>query len=429
MKHITRTALAVIMLTVGFIAQAQTDESMIDPNNIFVEGVIWTRIETDTSPQARVDFQNRVIAVFDGDEWHSFPYPPNVDSVGDATLRPDGMVVVMLSRLGDNMRPENVWLLDPQTSTYVHPPMVCEGNVIKAMPGETGEWVIGHNSEDTFLCHSGTGQIRDVLPNGLDAWRLFPSPNGHYFVLTAMDWNSDGDFLVFAYRLDADELSLLGKASRDLDRTVHMCGWVSNTQGALCAPDTYRSWPGTTYYAFDVTQADSLVLAFNGWRANTFQIDNPSRYVSLFSQNYAASIMGGSGPDHIPCTLTVYDAEQLLDLEFGYECLILSSGPFEMETAPYYRHGDTIYYVTVQSETATVATLYSYDARTLTQHQIFTGDIQNILSVSPDGRYIVLLMGKYGGTPGNFSVAIMHVEDGMFHRFVYPVYSTDQIVW
>lgn len=445
-KQLIRAILPVIILTVGITVLAQPEEPVVNPQDIFAEGIIWTPAEADVSPPtAKVNFEKKMIEVFDGNTWRSYPYPPDADSVSDAALRPDGIVEIVLEFMEMKLDPlpEDVWLLDPQTGDYSRPPTVCEARVLTASPGE---WVTVYVDEErTFLCHSGTGEMREIPLKEFDNWEVFSSPDGAYLVLIGRDWNSNGgDFVTFAYKVDTEEATPLGYISRNLDNRVKLCNWVSDTQGVLCSADFYRSWPGSSYYVFDVTQSDSLIHAFGGWEEDIMWIDDPPRYVSLFSQNRSSSITGSSGPDHISCTLSIYDAKQLINREVGYECLPI---PLDYESAaPYYRHGDVIYYLTIEGPDATVSTLHFGDVKMNMFFSIFTAEIETILSVSPDGRYVVLLLDDdrvfdfIWNSPANnnccpedeaYEVAILDTQSNEFVYRSEPigVYLTKQVAW
>lgn|GEM_PF-935009 len=454
MKQIVYVIVVFVLIGMSGVVHAQTSDVLPDPEEIFVDGVEWLLIEPEVRRIAQVDYEAHLIRLFDGDMRREFPYPPNVERVNGAALRLDGMIMVTSGSVDFDFRqtnnalsPENVWLLDPETGNYERPATVCEGRVLQALPGEVGKWTVAYRDdtyEEAFLCHSQTGEMRDVFPDGLTEYKIFPSPDAVDLVITGRIRNLPSDFLVFAYNLEADQLTSLGQISRDYDKVVEVCGWVSATKGILCSGDIYRSWPGTTYYTFDVTVPDSLVSAFGGWSNNILQIDDPPRYISLYSQNYSASITGGRGPNHMPCALKVVDAEQTLALEVGYECLPVSLNTSNQ--SPYYHQGDFIYFLTVDSEDATVSTLQSYNIRTLRHNQtLFTGEIETILSASPDGRYIVLIMDDSRSldfswrTTGEVccfeseghQVAIL---DSVHGNLVYRsepigVYTTKQVVW
>ena len=106
------------------------------------------------------------------DTWQEFPYPPGVEHVNEVSLRADGLVWLLLLRPRvttvntHDPRPNDFILLDPATGEYVPPPTVCDGRVIQAEPGE-GAWVAAYAPgtwDHATLCHSATGEQRDVLP-------------------------------------------------------------------------------------------------------------------------------------------------------------------------------------------------------------------------------------------------------------------------
>jgi hypothetical protein len=392
LKQLFPLLITLMLLGISSTVQPQTATPLPEPEAIFAEGVKWSPIEPEIMSTARENFEKPVIEVFDGEVWQEFPYPPGVDEVYGVSQRADGIVVALNSR--EIPAPKDVWLLDPETGEYERPPGVCEERIIQAPTEKEGEWVvIRRNDVERLLCHSWTGEMRDVLPDKLESWSVFPSPDNDYLVLSAFDFRVSGDFQVFAYNLIDDEMLELGEAERGIDNTVEMCGWVSDTKGILCV-QSIHAWSGTPYYTFNVTQPDSLINSFGGWDENIFRNENPPRYLSLDSQDYGASITGGRGAEHIPCSLTVYDAEQLFELEVGYECIPTLLDTFSH--APYVRQGNAIYYLTTASEDATVSTLYRYDAEALVATELFTGEIESVLSASPDGRFVVLLMDDNG---------------------------------
>ena len=372
-----------------------------DPEMIFVEGVTFLDLPEASVNLVESDDARRILRIYNAntDTWHEYPYPPGVESIWGTSLRADGLIVVRLSfdYLSPDPRPADMLLLDPANGEYMPYPTVCEGRVLKAEPGE-GHWTIASEDEqhDAVLCHSETGEQRAVLPASLTTERqVFSSPDGVWLVVTGSDWETNGDFQVFAYHLESDRMQPLGSVSRGLDNAVSVCGWVSETQGLICSGDRYRSWPGKAYYAFNVTLPNSLEQAFWGWETSVLRVENPPRYLSMISQDFSVSFTGGSGPEHLPCTLTLYDVSGVHHHEMGYECIpvIISQSAY----APYYRQGDSIFFLTKNSEEATVSSLHEYNvSRASGGYPIFTGEIESILSVSPDSRYIVLLLDENG---------------------------------
>jgi hypothetical protein len=396
-----------VLLVVGFTgsAQSQPEDSELNPEAIFAEGIEWTVVEAPPPWPVSRDSERQVIRVLDGEVWREFPYPPGVEYIDRLVLQSDGLVYVKQGT-GDLPsfrsatavdRAASVWLLDPNTGEYSRPPAVCDGLIVQAEEDEAGIWTVAFHSleEDPFLCHSGTGEMRDVLPEGLGGWSVFQSEDASHVIMTARDWNDSRDFRVFGYSVAEDVTTDLGSIDPNLDSVLYLCNWLTATKGVLCLHDPRREWPATLYYAFDVTQPDSITFAFPSWHDNTMSIEDPPRYVSMFAQSYAAEITGSRSDT--PCTITVLDAEQLFELEVGHDCLptLLNSRSY----APFLRHEDTLYFLAVERADSTTSTLQSYDMRTLAHiSQIAGGELETILSVSPDGQYVVVL------TNDNFSL-------------------------
>jgi hypothetical protein len=60
------------------------------------------------------------------------------------------------------------------SATQTPAPTVCEGLILQAAPGE-GEWEVASPDAEMpggYLCHSATGERRDVLPPDFYNWRV-----------------------------------------------------------------------------------------------------------------------------------------------------------------------------------------------------------------------------------------------------------------
>ncbi len=382
-----------------------------DPALIFADGVTWEEVQpaspaAQPAPDVVNDFEQRVIRVRDEatDTWREFPYPPGVEYVNWASLHADGLVwLLLLSQFNytSDPRPDDVLLLDPATGEYSPPPTVCDGRVIQADPGE-GEWVAAYapgTSDHATLCHSETGEQRDVLPaDGMD-WRVSESPDGGWIILAGWIQNEEG--YAYAYPSAGGDLTVLGVVPSFTSEYIGFCGWVSEEKGVLCTSSRMMpSSAATNYYAFDVTQPDSLEFLFFGWDNIFFDWDN-AQLVSFQSDDYFTYWSGSVGAGR-PCTLSIYDVVGLHQFELDYECLKLSEDMVVgVDFSPqqyrlFYRQDHMLYFLTTHSEEATIAELHSYDLdldpSAPGQMEVLSiGEIETIRGLSPDQRYIVLI--------------------------------------
>ncbi len=379
-----------------------------DPSPIFADGVTWEEVQpaspaAQPAPDVVNDFERHVIRVRDEatGTWQEFPYPPSIVNVDGANLRSDGMVWLLLDwEASNDPRPDDFILLDPATGEYSPPPTVCDGRVIQAEPGE-GQWVAAYapgTSDHATLCHSETGEQRDILPVEMEGWRTWTSPDDVWLVLLGVDLKQL-QFLIYAYPLAGGNPTLLGAEEWGMDQSYWLCGWVSAEKGVICGSDPYHSWVPVSYQAFDVTQANSLEHLFSGWD-NVFFDEEHAQYVALRSERYAAYHTNSLGSGR-PCTLYIFNADGLHQFDLNFECRVvapdLSGGDFVLgDYRLFYRQDNMLYFLTIDSEEATIAELRSYnlalDPSAPSQTEVlFEGEIETIWGVSPDGRYIVLI--------------------------------------
>ena len=394
-----------------------------DPDTIFEEGVQWEaappqRLDTD----AYYDYRRRVIHVFDteSESWLEFLYPAGWDDVNQVTKLPNGQVQVARNTYGGSyLLAENVYWLNIDTGRYTRPSTICNGLVIRE-DAENGEWVIIPEATETqVLCHTATDERLDILPEHPPYWSVRTSPDQSAIVLIGRDEAPTGDFQILGYNVADQELIEIGTRNRYSDDVLSYCGWVSSTQGLLCLSDYYRSWPGTAFYTFDTTQPDSLEYAFHTWGGNYLFLEDIKRYAAVHSDDYSAFNLGSRSQSHTDCYLAVLDSAGRRTVTLGYECLLLSPDSIIYQT--FFTQDSVIYYLTKDSDDAAVSTLKHYNLeRESGNFPWFSAEIETILGVSPDHRYIVLAMddNQHLGTysPEGFQIAIWDFSE---QRIVY----------
>jgi hypothetical protein len=278
------------------------------------------------------------------------------------------------------------------SATQMPAPTVCDGRVTQAAPGE-GEWEVASPDDEMpggYLCHSATGERRDVLPPDFYNWRVYSSPDENYLLLVGRDW-AGGDAAIYSYHLTGDRLEHLGGIDAHPSFSVALCRWLSPSTGVLCIQAaSYGRWPTASYFSFTVAQANSVNYAFNRLANNTFWLEDQQRYVTVNSTRFESSVWGGTSGEYRPCTLTFYDANGAQHVPLGYHCIPVRIN--QDYFAPFYRHGDVLYYLTTDGPDATDSTLRRFDLRTeQLSEPIFTAEIEAILGVSPDERFIAAI--------------------------------------
>jgi hypothetical protein len=134
--------------------------------------------------------------------------------------------------------------------------------------------------------------------------------------------------------------------------------------------------------------------------------------------------------------------DEINQQDLGYECLpILLNHDWNV---PFYRINDTLYYLSTASESSTISTLASFNVRTKTINRlIYTGEIESIVGLSPDEKYIVFLLDDNGildfpwrpmaccDGSYNYQLVILEVERQHIVYVSEPigVYSAAQVHW
>jgi hypothetical protein len=206
----------------------------------------------------------------------------------------------------------------------------------------------------------------------------------------------------------------------------------------------YSSWASTLYYSFELDVANSLEFAFLGWRDSVYSLRSPKHILSVFSEDYTASIAGSRSREHIPCTLTVYNAGGLRTHELGYECI--PSIVDQYRASPAYQKGNFLYYLIKYREDGNQSDIFRYDIAQDTITQINGADeFEAILSVSRNNKYLVVLMDDNdlidfpwqdpqfcceGDTHGRH-LAILDIESGqiLYRSEPVGVYKASDVIW
>ena len=411
-----RAALAVFMpVVVAPGASAQEDAPWPpDPDAIFAEGVEVVEAQImEENPRRRnefpyVDNAARMIYIYDEatTAWLEYPYAEDIEAIYGIRERSDGTYVIRIAELSPeefNQFPAaSVSLIfNPATREFSPPEAVCDDQ-IRTLPGET-QWrfYVNPADEQTYLCSTETGELEGPLPdeltwsNDLDAGGQPPrlSPDGRWAAF--FGYGSERGYLVYGYEFTTDTLNELGVIDARLDHTIGIGQWVSNTQGAAYKLSNWVYIPGL-YYAFDVTRPGSLEFALAGWP--NFD-EGRLRYEDVTSSYRLIRTTGSVPQVYVPCALTVYDSAGIRQYPFGYHCIPIAGDLDNCSDALRMENG--YLYLRQDEGNSAFSNLVYFDLQTERFAEILTGEIERILSTSPDGRYIALVT----DTNGNLDLA------------------------
>jgi hypothetical protein len=338
----------------------------------------------------------------------------------------------------------------PTETPYVEPTYnpdylwVCDG-VLSAWALGEGPWVavypVQNDTRQGYLCNIEADEQRHALPpneSGYDDWDVYTTPDKTKLLLGL-------GFEFFAYDLEDDSYIKLGDAMVYSESDMLLCRWITDTLGVLCSRERQgRPYFPEEYFVFDITQPNSIMPAFKGWENDVFYDDELKRNVSLYGDMYEKGFAGGPPGQHTACHVTVYDAQGLREKELGYDCLPV----FDEDTAtPFYRYGDYLYYILVDEDEMRRTSLYRYSLVDETITEIIDDfEVKNIIAVSPDEQYIVILtdtdlnrfvfearMGASCCSMQDYSwqIAIFEIQTGdlAYKSDDLGIYTPNQLIW
>jgi hypothetical protein len=421
-----------------------------DPNEIFEDDVQWEKVIPTETPQPRVqiDDERQVIQLLDstGTLIRKFDFPPDVHKIEEAIRIPGDLIQIKALTEASNPFSKKFFLLDTKTGKYSSAPTVCDGQRIHTNIGAP-QWTLIENGDKYFLCDTETDTQRDVLPDHLESWNLFGSSEDHQWLfLWARDEEYCCNYHMFSYHISDNQFTRLGLIPPNWDDSFSVSNWISSTKGLICRY-TFHQYIPRSCYAFDLNESDSLAYVFSGWPESMFHLDDPIRFGAFYSDIYFALITGGGFSQHTPCGLVLYDNNGRDQKGFGYECVPLMLDAYKL--APYLQRDDVLYFLTTNKRLlseireAKDSVLKSYNVRELKgNYFLYKGEIESVLSISPDHHYAVLLLDdngvldfplqpyKISGDRG-WKVGILDMKS---RQLVYQseplgVYASSQVIW
>ncbi|MEQ8676747.1 MAG: hypothetical protein RLP44_06430 [Aggregatilineales bacterium] len=373
-----------------------------DPADLFDPRLQVVDVEL-IPPMPFADMDTQQIRVFDAlaGDWHSFPFPADFTDRPSIKAWEQNTYLIYSVNIG-------AWVLDAENGTYQEMQMVCGGHA-PTLIGD-GEWFpmivwndISTGDIDTMrLCFTETDELTEPLPTDIDWFyccgALSVNTTGEWLILTAtagevtVETQTYGPtwYVYYGYEIKTGNLHRIGELPTRLEFSFPpgvSSGWVDDTHGILYDFAGGESSPDD-FYAFNVTQPDSLQLFMHGWLlwSSWEYIDYNQSYQTLETSAQVQYITGSRITDHQPCILYIYDTYGIREFELGYDCL-----------AAHFFYADGAYY-TIQADTnqSETSTLLRVDSLTGEITELFMGEIEGFLQLSPDGRYATLMMDNNG---------------------------------
>ncbi len=377
-----------------------------DPTTLFTDGLQVTTVEPYHGP--RVDNQRRIVSVYIDQEaeWREYPLPANLDFYMDVYkwVQTAPLEIWIYAPIGDSQGydriaiPSRTYILNLDTGEYQQPEAVC-GNFFRAEAGK-GRWVFDAPADAAArLCFTEDGSLKDPLPAEY-AWgryalerNYYPvaSPSGEWLILMAEKVDQYGPLYILSYELATGQIHVLRTMEGDSlysTPSVLSDNWHDPQHGWIV--QAFTSQPSFTYYySFDVTQEGSLRSRFGYpsyssgplWTERGFEVLDSPELVSRLS---------GSARGDDTCHYTIYGPDSEQRFEIDYDCVPTSC------RAASWQLGESILLLTIDNPNATTSSLGIFNPLSGGTFTLLEAEIERILGVSPDGRYVALLVENDG---------------------------------
>ncbi|MDX2077141.1 MAG: hypothetical protein SFZ02_11965 [bacterium] len=384
MRRVFVVWVLILVLTMPLLAQDEAPSPFIT-QTFFADGVEILTIY----PIA--DNENRILHIYDAGEWLHLPYPDDVTGF-------EGR------RIQDNFAPflvtneEYGWFVldDEDRAWYIRRDGSFNKYQFRCYPDwrelydymESGgklAWIYTYLGNTPFLCNMTTYEVSPVIPENL-VWGAGdfdttnppePSPDGRYLVLLGYinDINSPHDYRIYSYEIATQTFRLLGDIGGGSEELVNIGMWLSDTSITF-STDGMPEWSVVRYYTADVTQINSLERLSSSLRFGVPYNQESQNFERVPSDFDDGSNIG-------PCYISIYNETESATYYTGNLCdrgFIIPSDDDERlyrSVTPY-------------------ASIVRLNLTTGESHNLFIGEVEKILSVSPQGGYALIQLGRNG---------------------------------
>ncbi len=416
------TLLLWILILLPSDSHAQEDELVLPhPNDIIADGV-------DVVAQSAVThYGSKTIYYFYDNEWRSIPFPDDITPSTSGIAYGRSLIIMEGISL--------FWEIDPEQGELIpFTPHCAETagqsyyiNIDLGTYIPLPKWVpyTDTESETTFLCNPLTGEIGLAIPDHLewlyahwaDLYGGSISPSGEWIVL--YDPPEDYSYLKPLYSFNTITGEIIELGTPILEGNSYITGWFFDTEFMIRSGDT--GWATQYVYVGRVDTPNSIDLAGESFRDYPDFYANPPRIESISDSYYATEYVFNK-PIVPPCGRHIYDFETNTSNSYytGSICtigIIIPNG-----------NGDRLH---ITTEPTMGSSLVRFNASTGIRTILFTGEVEEIHAISPDGRYVLMILENTGRTdfspnagydtppPHDLSTAI--VLDITTHEMVYEI--------
>lgn len=380
--------LLILLLLVGVVGAVNAQDAPPLPDDIFDDAVEILEVY----PVA--DNAERTLSIYNEDGWLTLPYP---EYLSEIAVYPDYELNVTRSRI--TPLPDGQYFIqEPIEDSYsytlwaFHP--AYQGLYTIETPPCNAEkynvdnpWVYVTLGSETFVCNWITGEISPPLADGA-GWgatgyasvaQPTRSPDGRYLILRSAFENASitrYDARIYSYEIATETFRVIGDIPESYEK-VGFAGWLTPTIFSI-GQSEMPEWSTRNLYVGHADEVNSLHFAINKLRFYPRIMSDPPGL-----QVMDADMEDGATPG--PCFLEVYDAasREINRYDTGALC--------EYGIAIPDGSGDQLFRAVYPD-----AAVVRYNVYTGVRRSLFTGEIEVLGAVSPDGRRAIIALGQNG---------------------------------
>ncbi len=387
MNHVIFRSLTILLLLCSIIAPTRAqNESQWPPNadDVFVPGIevlefnMLNKVQQSPLGQIAIIPEYRVIKGADG---RVYPWPESVPYFQFTYPRPlviyDVLYLYQIRSAQAYGDPDKSWTLNLKTGIYTE--YRAQGLIdtpCGKVPVKTMDWDLYYGDQGGYLCTLRTGE-RITFPAGYHLYRLHSEAEP---VITTL---ADGRLVVVTQPADEREFTImvsnLTTKAFDIVGTLPLGKQISaNIKYDNIIVYTIRSEVGTDSYGVFNVRKNSLA-------PYTPPVDEYSSFSTWdFWPNptFTTAQIDANGN----CVWLLYDLETNKESSFNFGDLCYSE---------FTRKDGTSYFRQISPDKKT-ATVIRFNPLTNERQEVYSGEIEGVIWVSDDGRYIMLVIDNDG---------------------------------
>lgn len=340
------------------------------------------------------DNQKRLLHIYDDGDWLHLSYPDAIETLWGKSVRdvyipyfiPDESGWIVLTH-------QNIaWRVykDGSFSEHYFPCNPDQHEIYNYMySGGEIAWIYTYVDGKHVVCNMTTNEISPELP-AEDSWGpmnfefqvpIAKSANGRYLILLANAHYTGvtegrNRFHAYSYDTQMQIFRFLGSFGRSNEELVNVGMWLSDTVITF-STDGMPEWSVIRYYTADVTQNNSLELLSSSLVSLSYNQQNQN-FEQMPSDFHDGVNIG-------PCYIQIYHVIE--HTTYTYYTGNLCDRGFIIPS----NNNERLYRSVIP-----YASIVRLNLTTGERHNIFIGEVEEILSVSPQGAYALINLGRNG---------------------------------